>query len=183
MGKPKQLLPWHGTTLINHVIDTIEESIIEDLIIVLGYNHQVIKKQVREWPAVVINNAWKSGKSASVKCGLGMIPEETDCVVYFTIDQPFITVSLIEQLVYAAGRTDAAIIACRCKEIPTVPMLFKRDAFEHIRALKGEEGGKSLLALPNLPVSFVEILDERILLDIDTEEDYQKALAVDQFHN
>ena len=183
MGKPKQLLPWHGTTLINHVIDTIEESIIEDLIIVLGYNHQVIKKQVREWPAVVINNAWKSGKSASVKCGLGMIPEETDCVVYFTIDQPFITVSLIEQLVYAAGRTDAAIIACRCKEIPTVPMLFKRDAFEHIRALKGEEGGKSLLALPNLPVSFVEILDERILLDIDTEEDYQKALAVDQFNN
>jgi len=179
LGRPKQLLPWQGSVLINKIIDTINNSIIDDLIIVLGYKHDEITTVLDKSHQILINKAWKLGKSEAIKLGLNEIASRSEAVVFFTIDQPFLSYELIDQIAIMARSSGADIIATRSRGVTTVPMLFKNSTFQALLALEGEQGGKNIFTMPQFKSDVVCWNDERILIDIDTQSSYQRALKAD----
>jgi molybdenum cofactor cytidylyltransferase len=179
LGRPKQLLEWQGSYLINKIIETIENSNIDELVIVLGYKHVEISKFINKPHQILINTSWDFGKSEAIKIGLTEIALRSDAVVFFSVDQPFLTTELINQIILLAKSSDADIIATRSGDIVTIPMLFKKNVFCSFDGLKGEEGGKKILLLPQYKSDFVCWSDERILIDLDTEAAYQEALQAD----
>ena len=147
--------------------------------VVLGYKKQSIEQVLDKTLKIYYNNEWQKGKSESIKLGLKGASEEYDAVIYFTIDQPFISRQLIDCLIDKASTTRSEIIATRSKNISTIPMIFKKTCFDHLNCLVGEEGGKKIISSPDLTIDYVEWEDARILIDIDTESGYQRALKAD----
>jgi molybdenum cofactor cytidylyltransferase len=179
LGRPKQLLEWRGSLLINKIIDSIQESMIDELVIVLGYKHDEISKILGKSHQILVNKTWELGKSESIKNSLHEIAPRSDAVVFFSIDQPFLSTELINQIVFKARSSEEDIIATRSGGISTIPMLFKKRVFNSFEILQGEEGGKKLLALPQYKSDYIDWDDERILIDLDTESSYQAALKAD----
>ena len=44
MGKPKLILPLNGKTVIEKVIETVKESNVDNIVVVLGHNYKLIQK-------------------------------------------------------------------------------------------------------------------------------------------
>jgi len=179
LGRPKQLLPWGNNFLINKIIEIIQNSNVDEIILVLGYEFSNMVEYIDKDVTIVNNNVWRLGKSTSIKKGLAAIQADANAVIFFTIDQPFLATSLINQLIDKANTTQASIISTHCNGINTVPMLFKRECFPQLNALEMEQGGKKIINCREYQVEYVNWEDKRILIDIDTEEDYNKALKLE----
>ncbi len=183
LGQPKQLLPWQGGYLINKVIETINLSKLMDVIVVLGADRQKIEKKIVKGTRLVINNNWPIGKSASIKAGLSAIANEIETVIFFTVDQPFLSYPLVDQLLEEAGKSDAQMITTQVGKIETTPMLFKKACFQDLMKLKDDEGGKKLLSEHKYTYSAINWPDARLLIDVDTWSDYEKAKELDRKTN
>jgi len=172
LGKPKQLIPWRGTTLLNYTISEIEKSGITDIILVLGASAETITESlINSQLRIVINTNWRSGKASSINAGMKALDAETECVMIFLCDQPYIYAKLINRLLKAGQGSQAAIIAPGVDGKPGNPVLFKKSTFEAFSKLHGEEGGKKLFN--KFKMELIPWRDERILLDMDTLEDLQ----------
>jgi molybdenum cofactor cytidylyltransferase len=114
---------------------------------------------------------------------LEFVNPHADAVIFFTIDQPFLTPDLIDTIINLSSKPCASIIATRVEKVITIPMLFRRDCFSRLEKLEGETGGKKLLNDPDLQKEFVDWDDERILVDIDSEADYETALRLESTGN
>jgi len=55
------------------------------------------------------------------------------------------------------------------------PVLFDRKTFTDLKTIRGDTGGRTLFS--RYTVDWIDWHDETILLDIDTDEDYQRLLA------
>jgi molybdenum cofactor cytidylyltransferase len=95
--------------------------------------------------------------------------------VFLLADQPFVSPAVIRALADAHASEAAAIVA------PLIggdrrgnPVLFDRETFADLRGLRGDEGGRAIVSRHG--VHYVPWHDERLILDIDTKEDYRKLL-------
>ena len=71
MGVPKQLLLVDGKTLIKRVCDTSLDTPCHPIVLVLGANRNLIRKETERMPITVIDNPqWENGMSSSIKMGL-----------------------------------------------------------------------------------------------------------------
>jgi molybdenum cofactor cytidylyltransferase len=86
-------------------------------------------------------------------------------------DQPFVSASLINDLVDKKKSTGKSVIACTYKETIGTPALFGHTHFPELMQLQGQDGAKKILlqhagALETIsfPMGYI---------DIDTMQDYQ----------
>lgn len=177
LGEPKQLLKWEGKFLINHVIYEIVQSQINDLSVVLGANSEIISRIIEKDVKIIVNQEWGKGKSTSIIKGLDTLGHEIDAVIFFSVDQPFINRDLINKLIEAGSNSSANVVASRVNNTLTIPMLFKKAYFDQLKELTGEQGGKYLVK-GSKDVLYLDWYDQRLLLDIDTKEDYEKILKL-----
>lgn len=174
MGQPKQLLAYHGTTLIGHALQNGLECLCDPVIVVLGANHTLIRKSLPEHVAkIVVNDGWESGLSSSIRCGvealLRDVPNVTAAIISLC-DQPHVTKELLDRLVNAHSSQGANIAACSYGGSAGVPALFGRDYFPALFTLAGDSGAKKILA-ENPKLVHLVPFDEGII-DIDTPADY-----------
>jgi molybdenum cofactor cytidylyltransferase len=176
-GKPKQILTWRGKTFIQQVVSTALVAGLSPLILVTGANHdQIIKLVGEEVKQVIHNPEWESGQSTSVRAGLSALDPNVGGAVFLLADQPQIPATLIRALVDLHASTLAPIVAPMVNDQRANPVLFDRATFPDFVDLRGDQGGRALFA--RNPVLWLEWLDESILLDVDSPEDYQRLLSL-----
>ena len=68
MGRPKALLPWHGTTLLEHQTACLIDAGAAEVVVVLGHQANAVVPQVKG-PHVrhVLNPDYRLGKTTSIK--------------------------------------------------------------------------------------------------------------------
>ncbi|WP_256011374.1 nucleotidyltransferase family protein [Desertivirga xinjiangensis] len=176
LGRPKQLLPFFGTTLIGNVLRAVQESAVKSAVLVSGAYAELIKQEVGNHPIPVIHNSgWRTGIASSIRTGLDSILQTNPLfngVILLVSDQPFVTAELLNQMIAEKNRSGKAIIACAYQDTLGTPVLFDRRYFKHLMDLKGQEGAKKLLTNFHKSVASVPFHNGEI--DIDTEEDYKK---------
>jgi molybdenum cofactor cytidylyltransferase len=175
-GSPKQLLPWGQKTLLQHVVDTVLGSSVQDIFVVLGYRAEQIGALLGDRPVrLVINKDWKRGLSGSVKAGLQALPENYEACFFLLGDQPNVTTELINSMLDRYRRTLATIVAPSYRGCRGNPVLFGRSLFQELLTLEGDRGGRDVILRHQGQVETVEAEEESIFLDIDTRADYQGA--------
>jgi molybdenum cofactor cytidylyltransferase len=175
MGEPKQLLEWQGEALVRKQARAAQEAGLDPVILVVGAHAAEVQAVTDDLKLrVAINAAWSEGQSSSVKAGLTAVPVENGAAVFLLADQPFISAEIIRRLVTHHGQTLAAVVAPRVGGQRANPVLFDRRTFAGLAALQGDTGGRQVMG--QWGVDFVDWPDERLLLDIDNLEDYQRAL-------
>jgi molybdenum cofactor cytidylyltransferase len=179
MGRPKQLLPAGGGTLLERILDEALRSDLDEVILVLGHLFEDIRAvlgQVLEHPKlkVVENRQYKQGISSSIIAGLSEVEESHDHVMILLADMPHIDANLIDLLVrrYIDSRLPLGAIKLKTKR--THPVIFSRKLFHELHNLKGDVGARDLFKKYADQVCLVEpegFYDDR---DIDTLEDHTK---------
>ena len=179
MGRPKQLLPAGGGTLLERILDEALRSDLDEVILVLGHLFEDIRTvlgQVLEHPKlkVIQNRQYKQGISSSIIAGLSEAEESHDHVMILLADMPHIDANLIDLLVrrYIDSRLPLGAIKLKTKR--THPVIFSRKLFHELHNLKGDMGARNLFKKYADQVCLVEpegFYDDR---DIDTLEDHTK---------
>lgn len=175
MGRPKQLLTYQGKSLLEHTIDTASETDANPVIVVLGANAGLIEKEIDEKKIhIVENKEWKEGMASSVRCGIAtllQIAPAADATIIMVCDQPFVSSSLLHELITEQKNTGQPIVTSQYKEAIGPPALFHKSVFYELMKLKGDAGARKIIEQRSNDV--VTVFFRKGDIDIDTEADYK----------
>jgi molybdenum cofactor cytidylyltransferase len=176
LGNPKQLLLYDGQTLLQHSLQVADASDAHPVVLVLGAHADSIKEEIDGISAhTVLNAEWKEGMASSIKCGVQKLVDinpNTEGAVLMVCDQPFVSASLLNEMVHAYKQSGKQIITCTYANTFGPPTLFHKSIFPELLQLKGDVGARSILALNADKVELVLFPEGN--LDIDTQEDYER---------
>jgi len=188
-GKPKQLLDFHGEPFVRRVAKTALAAGLSPVVVVSGAYAQEVEAAVRDLPVVIARNAqWREGQAASVRAGLGSLPgslasstgehgkweRENGGAIFLLVDQPQVTVHVLEALKGRHAEGLFPIIAPLAADRRANPVLFDRVTFPELMKLQGDVGGRTVMR--QFPVEYMPWHDESLLFDVDDEEDYRKLM-------
>ncbi|MEJ7710981.1 MAG: nucleotidyltransferase family protein [Pyrinomonadaceae bacterium] len=178
MGEPKQLLAYEGHSLLRRATEAALASLCHPVIVVLGSQAERVKSEVADCHSIITveNKLWAEGMGSSISCGLKTLELATEnkvaALVLMPCDQPFVSSLVINELVAAYHRDNAAIVASEYNETLGVPALFSRRLFPELIALRGASGAKQVITRHAHIASRIPFA--RGILDIDTPTDYAR---------
>jgi molybdenum cofactor cytidylyltransferase len=174
LGQPKQLLDFNGKTFIENVIEAAIEAKLSPIVVVLGSDAQKVQKKIVKYKdkiTIAPNPEWNTGQSSSLRVAIPFVNEESFTIFLLT-DQPQITPALLEKLSKTANSTANLIVATYVGEKRSNPVAFSKDLYPELAAIKGDQGGRFLFS--KYEIEKMEWNDDRILIDVDTPEDYAR---------
>ena len=193
MGELKALLPWQGTTLLEHQLNALSEAGVSRTIVVLGHQSERLKSLVvgRENVQSVHNPDYHQGKTTSITAGVrafegaqGSQPEapQEEAILLLNVDQPRSagTIRLLMELHHGTddSRGKPSLIT-----IPVYqgkgghPVILSTSLFMELLVISEETLGiKSVVSRHEGCVRRVEMESAEILVDLNTVQDYYRAL-------
>ncbi len=177
LGRPKQLLPYNGKSLLEHSVDTANNAEANPVIVVLGADAALLEKLIDEKKVhIVENKEWEEGMASSIRCGVNAlmhIAPSSDAVILMVCDQPHVSASLLNELITIQKNSGRLIVTSQYENTFGPPALFYKTLFPELLKLKGDAGARNIVVQHIDDVATVLFTEGNI--DIDTEEDY-KAL-------
>ena len=172
LGKPKQLLPYQHSTLLEHSI-SCAKSVSTNILIVLGANEEAIKGKTNlSDDQIVMNPNWKEGIGSSIAYGIqSIVGKFTPCkkVMILLTDQPKISNQLLGKLVLSHQNGGKLITASNYGDTFGVPAIFDQSLCTQLAELKNDQGAKPIIKSHISQTNFVDFPEGKI--DIDTESD------------
>jgi len=172
MGRLKQLLPFRGKILLEHVLDTLRSAGIEEILLVLGFAADQIRSQVRlDSIKVILNPAYREGMASSLQAGITAVSPGREAALIVLGDQPLVQPGTIHQLIAAYQQSRPPFTIPVYEGRRGNPVLIDRAVFPDIFQLSGDTGCRKLFPAYREQILEVPVEDPGVLLDIDTQED------------
>ena len=180
MGTLKQILPFGKSTVIETIIDSLLESDIEKVRVVLGYRSEEISGVIGNRKVdIVINNNYKNGMLSSIKCGISSLPENAEAFLLCLVDQPTIAPSDINKLIKAYRKSGKGIIIPAYNGKRGHPIIFDRKYIDDIINLKEDGDGLREVVWKNShDVLEIEVENEAVIKDMDNRNEYEEIIKV-----
>ncbi len=172
-GTPKQLLHFGKNTFIEQVIETCIDVDLSPIVVVLGFEANLVYEKIKRYGnriKVIVNSNWQFGQSLSMRIAIPYILNSPSSL-FLLSDQPQIPPSLLLKLIDKFSSGEFEIVAPFFGEQRGNPVLFSRSLFCELSKLSGDKGGRQLFNKHQ--VERVDWDDDRILIDVDTPEDYK----------
>jgi molybdenum cofactor cytidylyltransferase len=178
MGFPKMLLVFDNKSMIENVIENVTNSVVDNIMVVLGSDREKLVKVVEVCPvSYCYNDNYKKGMLESVKCGFRNIPSDFEAVLVFQGDQPLITPEVINSIIVAYKSSGKGIVIPVYENKRGHPLLIDKKYKDEIEKLDSHEGLRSLASHFINDVLEVETNDRGIIIDFDTYEDYKIQIS------
>ena len=175
LGRPKQLLPYRGATLLGSVLGTARACRFDQLVVALGGAADQVREAVDlRGVDVVVNDAYGSGCSSSIAAAVGALDARCEVLVLMLGDQPGVRRETVQALL--AGRGEAPLAVCRYDDGRGHPFAFERSVFGELSRLHGDKAVWKLLDRRARDVVEVPV-PGRVPLDVDTWDDYEAVVA------
>lgn len=178
MGAPKLLLPWRGSTVIEHVLSAWQAAGVTRRVVVTHRDDLELSRLARAAGADVVTPAIPPpDMKSSVRAALEYLidrdhPAPDDAWLLAPADMPQLDATVIQALLAAAPQYPGAIVVPTHEGQRGHPVLFRFSMVEEVRSLSESEGVNQLLA--RFPVVEIPVGDRAILEDLDTPEDYER---------
>ena len=175
LGRPKQLLPFRGATLLDATLATARTCRFDQLVVALGGAAEEVQAAVDLSGAeVVVNRGFGAGCSSSIAAAMAVVDPRAQALVLLLGDQPGVTSESVRALVAGRGHADLAV--CRYADGRGHPFAFGRAVFGDLTTLHGDKAVWKLL--DQRPGDVAEVaVPGPVPLDVDTWEDYEAVLA------
>jgi molybdenum cofactor cytidylyltransferase len=186
MGRPKLLLPWRGSTVIQTVLATWRGSSVERIVVVISPGDVALGEKVRgDNVDIVVPKTPPPDMKASVLRALDYLettfqPHPTDAWLLAPADLPLLPRAIIDEVLRSYDPTAPSVI------VPTLhgkrghPVLFPWQLLAEAQGLGPDEGLNALLSRHRwqaLPCD--HLANAAAWQDVDTPEEYQNALGSD----
>ena len=174
MGKLKPLLKFNDTTFLGQIISVLKLSDVDRITVVLGAEAETIKKSADfSGINIVINKDYQRGQLSSLNAAIEQAPQDTEAILVCLVDNPFITKEVVNKVVSKFKETNNPIIVPVFNKERGHPTLFSRLLFNELLNAPEEKGARHVLYSNEEKVLEVEVPESRILIGIDTPEDYK----------
>jgi molybdenum cofactor cytidylyltransferase len=175
LGKPKQLLPYKKSTLLQYLMNEARASNAGTVVVVLGANEEIIQPELKtEGFYITVNKSWREGMASSIRSGiieLQKINPSTDAAILMVCDQPLVTSQLLNELISMHNKKGKPIVSSYYDDITGPPALFHQSMFPELLLLTGDKGAKKVVEIHTGNVATVPFPGGNI--DIDTMADYE----------
>ncbi|HWR60428.1 MAG TPA: selenium cofactor biosynthesis protein YqeC [Clostridia bacterium] len=179
MGTNKLLLDLGGVPVIERTIKAASESSLSEIILVCG--SEIAKAAGDGCKVRIVHNAEpEQGQSRSIRLGVENASGYADGFMFLVGDQPYITAAIINKLIegYNSGNYSAAVPLYSGKR--GNPVIFSYSLKDKLMELRGDSGGRILLEGLEGRIAVVDAGDELSGFDIDTREEYEKLLKLEE---
>jgi len=182
MKTPKQILPWGDKTVLESIVTKLMKCqyIDDEIIVVLGGNFEKIIPAFSMYEyhrlKIVKNKNYKKGMLTSVWNGLNSLSNNSEYILFTLGDMPLIKIETFNTLASFAIKNKTIILAPTYHGKRGHPLIVHKNQMPDIFQLSGPGGLRTLLSKHPERVTFHEIDDEGIIIDIDTIEDYNLYL-------
>ena len=171
-GENKLTKEIQGTPLIKHSVKNILFSSVDELIVVLGYQKEIIEKLIdkHEKIKLVFNKDFESGMASSIKTGLNNLPIKTEAFFICLGDMPLVNSDIYNQLIKSRSQKD--ILVPTYKNQQGNPVLFNKLMKEKIMTITGDVGAKKILESDKDKILNLEVNDQSIIKNFNTLDDF-----------
>ena len=177
LGRPKQLLPFGGTTLLGWVVAQAEASPeLDEVLVVLGHARQDIQASLtpsRARPIFAVE--FSEGCAASYRAGLAAADPRAEGALIALGDQPGVDTEAIGRVAAVWRAEGGDLVAASYQGVLGHPLVFGRRLFRELAALHGDKAAWKLLDRYADRVRAAD-LERPLPADVDTLADYA-ALA------
>jgi molybdenum cofactor cytidylyltransferase len=175
LGRPKQLLPFGGATLLDAVLVTARACPFDQRVVALGGSASEVRAAVDLTGFdVAVNESFGEGCSSSIAAALEVVDPACDVLVLMLGDQPGVRPDTVRALL--RGRGDAPIAVCAYSDGRGHPFAFARSVFGELSGLHGDKAVWKLLEQRAGDVMEVPV-EGPVPRDVDTWKDYDAVLA------
>jgi molybdenum cofactor cytidylyltransferase len=176
MGFPKALLPYHGQTFLEHLIEVTRHPRIGLLRVVIGAHQKQISERVPLPPGdYVVNPEWQKGQLSSIRAAIrSLAVEETEGMLLALVDHPFVTCELIGQIIACFDQQPGSIVIPTWQKRRGHPVVFPTRLFGELISASDETGARAVVWAHAAEVVELPTEEEGILLDIDDREAYER---------
>jgi molybdenum cofactor cytidylyltransferase len=178
LGRPKALLSFDGRTALEIVLGALREAGVESGVVVVGEHATEIQAALDPQPFGWVQNPDPdAGRLGSLQVGLRAIRADAD-VLLWPVDRPLAPVDTLRALLDArAARLEPAVIVPEAEGRRGHPILIRALLRERLLFAPSDASLRELIRQSRLERCAVPVNDPAMHLDIDTREDYEKALA------
>ena len=178
LGEMKALLPWQGQTILQCQVEALTEAGVVDIVVVLGHQAERLAPLVKTMPRVKVarNARYREGKTTSIKAGLKAVDPASGTILILGVDQPRSAATLMVLLEH--HREAGTLIT-----IPVYrgqsghPAVFSTSLIPELMVITEEQAGlKAVVHRLGRKIERVEMPSMEVLLDINTPQDYERAL-------
>jgi molybdenum cofactor cytidylyltransferase len=178
LGRPKQLLDLGGRNVLQRVVDAALAARVDEVVVVLGHASNEIEASLplSDRVRIVLNPDYLEGQSTSLRTGLHAASDGSEAAVILLGDQPGVRPDTIDAVVEAWRGGAGPIVQASYRGRPSHPTLLARVVWAELEGLSGDEGARGFIAANRPRRTLVEV-GGRPPDDIDTQEDYRRALS------
>src|ERR1700736_497967 len=171
-GQCKQLMRLGDKPLLQHVIDNLAQSKIDEVVVVLGARADEIREQIQLGKAsAILNPDYANGMSTSIQAGLRAI--DADAAMIVLADQPLVTSRTLDALIDEYRRSKPSVVIPTFNGFRGNPVIVDRSLFDEMMTIRGDVGCRAIFG--NHPVHMLPVDDRGVVTDIDTMEEYERV--------
>ena len=182
MGSAKAALPLNGgETFLTRIVRTFLEAGVDDVVVVVGHEPEAVVSSFAPsgLPArFVVNNDYDRGQLSSLVAGLGVVDRPGVVAALVTlVDVPLISSATVRAVIERYRTTHAPVVRPTSGTRHGHPLLIDRTLFDKLRGADPVAGAKPLVRAHASQAGDVPIDDEGAFTDIDTREEYERAIS------
>ena len=178
----KLLLDTLGELMIQKVISQLTNSQINNLIVVIGYEHEQIIDALKDYPDIkfIYNAAFKKGQSFSIKAAMSMVAEDSDAFMVCLGDMPMISTDdynlMIDEYDAISQNISRPIIRPIYKESIGHPVIFHKSYQDDVLRLASGDDCREVIKSNADNYFKIEVNSINYFFDIDNDHDYQRLI-------
>jgi molybdenum cofactor cytidylyltransferase len=181
MGHQKLVLSWGETTVIRQVISVLQDSGLDEILVVVGGDHKLVEEVLAGLPVRIIFNPTFGNCEMldTLKLGIEKVNPDTQGILIVLGDQPQIRQSTVDLVLktYQDGKPSLVIPSYQMRR--GHPWLVDRILWPEILAIQSPLTLRDFLNQHLEMARYVEVKEDSVLRDLDTPADYLREKPTD----
>jgi molybdenum cofactor cytidylyltransferase len=179
MGRPKLLLPFGDGLVIQHVARTVAAAGVDETIVVIGHQRAEMEAALASLPVrAIFNPNYAQGEMlSSIQAGLRAASPAATAALIVLGDQPEITAAVLGQIIATLRHPGERICLPVYGGRRGHPIGLPRRFWPEVLALGPDASLRDVIRRHQAEIVEIAIANGAVLADMDTPEDYARALS------
>ena len=167
-----------GKQVVCYVVDDLVAAGLEEIMLVVR-PETVAERLACNGEAKIVRNAhYREGMASSIRAAVNNAGNDCDGLLLVNGDMPFFGQARYREMVAIFLNNPDCIVAATVSGVRRNPAIFPASMMKELLGLRGEDGGRKLLASYSGNVVEYAVGSITAVMDIDTPQDLEKANSI-----
>lgn len=176
IGEPKALLRMGGRSFVGRIVRTLASAGAHPILVVAAPDTAAAIGAAAPEAQLAVNAQPQRGQLSSLQTGLSALPPTIAAVLFMPVDLPLVRRDTVAALIAEWRRAPAAVVRPVRAGRHGHPVLVDRRVMDALLAAGHDQTTRGIIRHCAGGITDVPVDDEGAFMDVDTREDYARAL-------